>query len=207
MTYTEIISQIDQKDRKGWETLYLLYGKKFYGFAVDNWKFNEDEAWEIVYQTLQTIILKIGEYEIQSQRHFDNLIFKIFINFLRQQYRKNKTISQDFKVLSFSEMEMNSEDDDLNVDELKNPFSKEFFLDYTDSEETENPKLKELQLALSKLEPVEKDLLLLKANGFSYEQIADMLKIENNQLKVKHHRAKKKLIKLLQTTQITNDGK
>lgn len=207
MTYTEIISLIDQKDRRGWETLYLLYGEKFYGFAVDNWKFSEDEAWEIVYQTLQTIILKIGEYEIQSQAHFDNLIFKIFINFLRQQYRKNKAISQNFKVLSFSEMEMSSEDDELNVDDLKNPFSKEFFLEYTDSEETENSKLKELQVALSKLESVEKDLLLLKANGFSYEQIADMLKIENNQLKVKHHRAKKKLIKLLQTNQITNDGK
>ena len=101
-------------------------------------------------------------------------------------------------MLSFSEMEMSSEDDELNVDELTNPVTKEFFLEYTDSEESENSKLKELQVALSKLEPVEKDLLLLKANGFSYEQIADMLNIENNQLKVKHHRAKKKLIKLLQ---------
>lgn len=200
MNYLEIISLIDQKDRKGWENLYLLYGKKFYGFAVDNWGFNEDEAWEIVYQTLQTVILKIGEYEIQSQAHFDNLLFKIFTNFLRQQYRKNKVISQDFRVLSFSEIETGiSDDEGFNVDELKNPFTKEFFLEYIDSEETENPKLKELQLALSKLEPIEKDLLLLKANGFTYEQIADMLKIENNQLKVKHHRAKKKLIKFLQT--------
>ncbi len=199
MTYLEIISLIDQKDRKGWENLYLLYGKKFYGFAVDNWRFTEDEAWEIVYQTLQTTILKIGEYEIQSQAHFDNLLFKIFTNFLRQQYRKNKNILKNFKVLSFSDMEIGTDDEGFNGDELKNPFTEDFFQDYLDNEETENPKIKELQLALSKIEPLEKDLLLLKANGFTYDQIAEMLNIENIQLKVKHHRAKKKLIKLLQT--------
>ena len=202
MNYLEIISLIDQKDRKGWEHLYLTYGKKFYGFAVDNWGFDDDEAWDIVYQTLQTIILKIGEYQIQSQSHFDNLLFKIFTNFLRQQYRKNKTVAKEFKVLSFSEMEMignNDSDEELNVTEFKNPFTEEFFENYLEGEESENPKLKELQQALLQLEPLERDLLLLKANDFTYEQIAQMLTIENNQLKVKHHRAKKKLIKFLQT--------
>jgi len=58
--------------------------------------------------------------------------------------------------------------------------------------------LKELELALSKLDPLDKELLLLKANEFTYDQIAELLNIENNQLKVKHHRAKQKLIKLLQ---------
>lgn len=202
MNYLEIISLIDQKDRKGWENLYLIYGKKFYGFAVDNWHFDSDEAWEMVYQTLQTVILKIGEYEIQSQAHFDNLIFKIFINFLRQQYRKNKTLSKDFKVLSFSDMELGINDelqDEFELREIKNPFEKEFFQDYFDGDdEMENSKLKELQKALLKLEPIERELLLLKANNFTYDQIAEMLKIENNQLKVKHHRAKRKLIKLLQ---------
>ena len=72
MTYLEIISLIDKKDRKGWENLYLLYGKKFYGFAVDNWRFSEDEAWEVVYETLQTIILKIELSDI-----IDNIKLKI----------------------------------------------------------------------------------------------------------------------------------
>ena len=201
MTYIEIILLIDQKNRKGWENLYLIYGKKFYGFAIDNWHFSEDEAWEIVYKTLQTVILKIGEYEIKSQAHFDNLLFKIFTNFLRQQYRKNKAVADDFKVLSFSEIEMgeNDESDDFNLKTANNPFPKEFFLDYIDNEEIENPRLRDLQIALLKLNPLERELLLLKANDFSYGQIAEILKIENNQLKVKHLRAKRKLIKLLQT--------
>lgn len=154
----------------------------------------------MVYQTLQTIILKIGEYEIQSQVHFDNLLFKIFINYLRQYYRKTKK-TDDITVISLSDLEVaasNETEENTVESELKNPFTKEFFSDYLENDETENPKLKQLELALEKLEPQEKDLLLLKANGFTYDQIAEMLKIANNQLKVKHHRAKNKLIKLLQ---------
>lgn len=198
MTYSDIISLIDKKDRKGWEALFVTYGKKFYGFAMSNWGLDQDETWDMVYQTLETIILKIGEYEIQSQAHFDNLVFKIFINFLRQQYRKKQKVSSlDFVPLE--DLIHSSEAKDTSSDEgLANPFPKEFFIEYLESEEVENPKLKQLEAALIKLEKQERELLLLKANGFSYDQIATMLKIENNQLKVKHHRAKIKLIKLLQ---------
>lgn len=201
MTFQEIINLIDEKNPKGWENLFLQYGQKFYGFAIVNWKFSEDEAWDIIHQTLETIILKIGEYEIKSQAHFDNLLFKIFTNFLRQYYRKKKRIEEDFQLIPLKEMELSISDseDEFNLTEATILFDKEFFKEYYESEETDNPKLKELEFALDKLDPLEKDLLLLKANGFTYDQIAEMLQIENNQLKVKHHRAKQKLIKLLQT--------
>lgn len=202
MTYLELIELIDAKDRRGWENLYLQYGQKFYGFAVTKWSFNEDEAWNIVYQTLETIILKIGDYKIESQAHFDNLVFKIFTNFLRQEYRRLKKIAEEFQVLSYGEMDIAAADGsekEANEESLKIPFDKEFFRDYFEIEDTESPKIVELKKALNKLDPFEKDLLLLKANNFSYDEIAKMLKVDNNQLKVKHHRAKNKLIKLLQT--------
>ena len=201
MTYSELIELIDAKDRRGWENLYLLYGKKFYGFAVTKWSFNEDEAWNIVYQTLETIILKIGDYKIESQAHFDNLIFKIFTNFLRQEYRRLKKISEEFQILSYGEMEIAVADETEKVtdENLKIPFDKEFFREYFETEDTESSKITELKKALNKLAPFEKDLLLLKANNYSYDEIAKMLKVDNNQLKVKYHRAKNKLIKLLQT--------
>jgi RNA polymerase sigma-70 factor (ECF subfamily) len=204
MTFQEIIRLIDEKNPKGWENLFVQYGQKFYGFAVINWKFSEDEAWEIVHQTLETIILKIGEYEIESQSHFDNLLFKIFTNFLRQYYRKKKRIEEDFLLIPLGEMEISNSDGESEFDLSKAsiPFDKGFFKEYFETEETDNPKLKELDIALSKLNPLEKDLLLLKANGFTYDQIANMLQIENNQLKVKHYRAKLKLIKFLQTIKL-----
>jgi RNA polymerase sigma factor (sigma-70 family) len=200
MTYIDIISLIEKKDRKGWEQLYNLYGRKFYGFAVNNWAFDEDQAWEVVYQTLEAIILKIGSYEIQSQAHFDNLLFKIFINFLRQQYRKLRK-SASYELISINELQDTFADESEEPSKGENvsePFSSDFINEYLNNSESENPKLKLLENALEKLDKQERDLLLLKANGFSYDQIAEMLKIENNQLKVKHYRAKNKLIKLLQ---------
>jgi RNA polymerase sigma-70 factor (ECF subfamily) len=44
---------------------------------------------------------------------------------------------------------------------------------------------------------LDRELLLLKAQNYTYDEIASILSIENNQLKVKHHRAKQKLINLL----------
>lgn len=200
MTYSEIIALIDKKDRKGWETLFHIYGRKFYGFAVNNWGFDEDQAWEVVYQTLETIVLKIGQYEIQSQAHFDNLLFKIFVNYLRQQYRKAQR-AKAFDLISIDELHSSYSEESDQSSEGKTkpePFSGDFFADYLENGEGDNPDLKRLEQALGKLDKQERELLLLKANGFTYEQIAEMLKIENNQLKVKHHRAKNKLIKLLQ---------
>jgi RNA polymerase sigma factor (sigma-70 family) len=201
MKFNEIIKQIDEKNPKGWENLFIQYGQKFYGFAVINWKFSEDESWDIVHQTLETIVLKIGEYEIESQVHFDNLLFKIFTNFLRQAYRKKKRIEEDFQLIPLGEMDISVADEpnEIEISEFSLPFDEGFFKEYYDTEEPDNPKLKELELALEKLDPIEKELLLLKANEFTYDQIAEMLNIENNQLKVKHHRAKQKLIKFLQT--------
>lgn len=202
MTYLELIALIDAKDRRGWENLYLQYGRKFYGFAVSKWSFNEDDAWNIVYQTLETIILKISDYKIESQAHFDNLVFKIFTNFLRQEYRRLKKQEKEYQVLSYGEMDtaMNEEiKDEIKKENWQIPFDEDFFKEYFETEETQNPKILDLEKALEMISPFEKDLLLLKANNFSYDEIAQMLQVENNQLKVKHHRAKNKLIKLLQT--------
>lgn len=202
MTYLELIRLIDAKDRKGWENLYVQYGQKFYGFAVTKWNFSEDEAWAIVYQTLETIILKISNYKIESQAHFDNLVFKIFTNFLRQEYRRLKRIEEQFQILTYAEMEISADEQAENggdVQSLTIPFDNDFFNEYLDTDDTESPKMIALKKGLAMLAPFERDLLLLKANNFSYDEIASLLAVENNQLKVKHHRAKNKLLKLLQT--------
>lgn len=202
MHFNDILKLIEEKDPLGWETLFTLYGQKFYGFAVINWNFTEDEAWDIVHQTLETVVLKIGEYEISSQAHFDNLLFKIFANFLRQHFRKKKRIEKDFKVIPLLELG-NLEDFERNdFNDIENQFSEDFLKDFYEMEEVENPRLRELELALNKLSSLEKELLLLRANNFTYDQIAEMLNIDNDQLKVKHHRAKLKLLKLIQTIKL-----
>src|SRR5688572_14823202 len=90
MEYQEIIKLILSKDKAGLEALYNIYGQKFYSHAVTRWNLSEDDAWEVVYQTLETLVLKLPEYRFESKGHFDNFIFKVFINFLRQFYRKHR---------------------------------------------------------------------------------------------------------------------
>ena len=200
MNYTDILELISKKDKNGLEALYSSYGQKFYAYAVKKWFLSEDDAWEVVYQTLDTLILKLSEYTFESQSHFDNLIFKIFINFLRQSFRKKRKHQyaveyvDDFEGLENSSGEIPNKESGTSI-EIQ--LDRKSFDDFYSTEKIENPKLLFLKEALQEMSVEDRDILLLRAQNYSYEEISTMLKIENNQLKVKHHRLKKKLTELI----------
>ena len=61
----------------------------------------------------------------------------------------------------------------------------------------EKEKISMLNNAIGRLTEIEKAVIMLYLDEKTYDEIAEILGIDNNQLKVKHHRAKQKLIKLL----------
>ena len=193
MSYLKILELLRDKDKKGLEALYLLYADKFFGYAVSKWHFSEDEAMNVVYQLLDTLVLKAFHYEFESQKHFDNFVFKVFMNFLRQEFRKSKKRAEEISFISLSDLELEEGSEKLNAF-----FSPKAIKTYYESDNIENPRLFALENALDKLDKLDKEILLLKAQNFTYDEIANMLGIENNQLKVKHHRAKSKLLKILE---------
>lgn len=195
MEYLEILQLIAKEDQKGLEALYLSYGNKFYGYAIMKWKLNEDEAWDVVYKTLDTLILKLSEYSFESKHHFENFLFKVFINYLRQYYRNNRKNQHN---VVYMDMSSASFDDSENTQEHL-AIDKQVIKEYNQSEYLENPKLLAFVEALQKLEELDRDILLLKAQNYSYKEISLMLNLEDEQLKVRHHRAKQKLLKQLQT--------
>lgn len=198
MDYKQILELIKVKDPKGYEALYLLYANKFFGYAVNKWLFSEDDAMNVVYQTLETLVLKISNYEFESKAHFENFIYKVFTNFLRQQFRQNRKKQQEISFASLPEIEFDSQGESHNLSKIESYFSVEAFDEYYQTEASDNPKLTLIESALEKLEKSDKEILLLRAQNFSYDEIAQMLGIENNQLKVKHHRAKSRLLKILE---------
>jgi RNA polymerase sigma-70 factor (ECF subfamily) len=195
MTYQNILRLIGNKDPKGLEELYQAYGSRFYAYAVQRWHLTEDEAWDVVYKTLEMLVLKLSNYQFQSQALFEGFLFKVLVNFLRQHFRSKR--SNHHAEIDF--VDLNNERE-LPY-QISKQISKSAFYDYYKTETVENPVLVILNEALSKLEPHEKDILLLRAQNYSYDEIAGLLGIDNNQLKVKHYRAKQKLLNLINEIQ------
>jgi len=189
MNYTELIELIKKKDKKGLEYLFTDYGEKLYSYAIYQWFLSEDKAWDVVYKTLDTLLLKLPGYKLESSRHFNNLIFKIFKNNLRQSYRDSRRSEEKLEFVALDDFAADS------VNQAEEDFAIEptVFTDYYKNEVLESPLFAALKLSLEKLEPREKDLLLLKAQNYSYDEIASMLKTDAGPLKMRHSRALRKL--------------
>lgn len=199
INYQNIVELISNKDPEGLSVLFKCYGKQFYRYAVRKWHLSEDEAWDTVYRTLDTLVLKLSKYEFESEAHFNNFIYKVFTNFLRQHFRSHRNKQDDIQYVDFTE-ENGGEEESANS--IRFDIDKKTFFDYYKTEAIENPNILVLNNALNTLSEEEQDILLMRAQGFSYDEIAKFLNVDNNQLKVRHHRAKQKLIKLLEDTKI-----
>lgn len=190
--YTDILSKIAERNSSGIEALYRQYSKQFLGYVRTQWKFDEDAAWDVIYQTLEALVLKLPSYTFNSQVEFDRLVFKFFLNFVRQYYRKHQS-KREIQWVSLNDSQGSN---DFEFDEKDNDIFIETVHEFCDSDEVMNPNLEKLEQCLEQLNTIDRELLLLRTRDYSYEQIAKMLKIENNQLNVKYLRAKQKLIKL-----------
>jgi RNA polymerase sigma factor (sigma-70 family) len=125
----------------------------------------------------------------------------VFINFLRQFFRSHRNHQYDIVYVDFNDHEVENLRDDSNVENLIKHLEiedQEFSNFYNENSIVENSKLSNLQKALESLDPIDRELLLLRAQNYTYDEIAQMMNIENNQLKVKHHRAKTRLLKKIE---------
>ncbi|AUD04020.1 RNA polymerase sigma factor [Spirosoma pollinicola] len=197
-TYTEILSRIEANDSTAVTLLYKRYGRQLYQYAHVQWSLDEDAIWEVIYQTLEQLQLRLLSYQFENQTMFDRLVFKVFLNFLRQRYRKEHQAS---RLTTVPLLEVYPDEAQTELNDQRQRVITDWLIDsqseLCEPAESESPLLGKLQRALDQLEPLERDLLLLRAQEFSYDEIAQMLGTVNNQLKVKHLRAKKKLINLI----------
>lgn len=173
---TELIKHIRRKDEQAITALYNSYGKKLYGFAVSRWHLNEDEAWELVYKTLYKIIEVIDQYTFETESKFNGFIFRVFINNLKNHYqakkiRKVETVELEEKHGSIAPTEKT-----------------------TMEGQKESPHMKCLKAILAGFDDWKRVLLLMKAQDFSYEDIARYVNKPSDQLKVYYMRAKQVLV-------------
>ena len=157
--------------------VYNKYGRKLYGYAIAKWNVTEDEAWELVYKTIDKTIETHDRYSFESEEKFASFIFKIFINYLRNHYRDTK--NKRLETVSFEEGVEYAKQD---VDHLN------------EEEEPESLNMKLLKEELSKLEDWQRVLLLMRAQNYSYEEISEIIKKPAEQMKVYYLRYKQKIL-------------
>lgn len=170
----ELLKEIRKKDKNAVTVLYNRYGKKLYGYAVSKWNLNEDEAWDLVYKTLYKVLEVVDRYKYEDEKKFVGFIFTVFTNNLRNLYQKKK--SNPFETVELTgrnePMNQTGEEDEKPVDSAH---------------------MKYLQQELQQLEDWKKILLLMRAQNFSYEEIATYVNKPVDQLKVYYMRLKKQL--------------
>ncbi|HLP13756.1 MAG TPA: sigma-70 family RNA polymerase sigma factor [Flavobacteriales bacterium] len=157
--------------------LYKQYGKKLYAYALRNWNVSDDQAWDLVYKTLYRVIDTYKNYSFENEEKFGAFIFKIFINYLRNHYRDNKTKNENLKVSDVSPDQMYNKASEINNDLPS------------------DPKLVALTEELEKMEDWQRMLLLMRSEGRSYSEIAKYIDKPEEQLKVYYQRLKESITK------------
>ena len=160
--------------------IYNRYGKKLYSYAVKTWNVSEDEAWNLIYKTLYKVTDTHGNYTFASEEKFASFVFRVFINYLRNHYRDEKTKANDHQTIR---VEMSTLQQHEGAAVM--------------TETAVNPKLAVLNEELDKMEDWQRMLLLMRSEGMAYSEIATYIDKPENQLKVYYQRLKELITKKL----------
>jgi len=162
----DLLENLKRKDKESIGILYERYGKKLYGYAITQWKTNEDDTWDIIYKTLYKVIDSIDNYSFEDENKFVGFLFKVFTNYLRNHLRDTKS-----KLIVSEEL----------IDTINIPLTAK-------ENDNESPIMRCLKKALEALEDWQRILILMKAQEFSYKDIANYVKRPEKQLKVYNFR-------------------
>lgn len=201
MTTHDIAQQLSQPTSKLLEWLYEQYARRWYGIATVRWGLDADSAWDVIYKTLDTLLDKRTSLPTDPPAYFENYLFKVFTNNLRQCLREQARREETMRLVPMNR-DPTAETPNYLEDSVELSITDETYEKLLADEETQTqPMLARLETALAQLTETDQSLLLLKAQQFSYDEIAQMLGLENNQLKVRHYRAKQRLITLFNQMQ------
>jgi RNA polymerase sigma factor (sigma-70 family) len=148
---------------------------------VHSWKLSEDEAWNLVYKTLYKVLDTTGDYSFESEKKYGSFIFKVFVNYLRQNYRDTKKAKERLEIINTDDEQQHPESAAAEQQE--------------DSPETNSVKMILLKEELEKLEDWERMLLLMRSQDMPYSAIAKYVNKPEDQLKVYYSRLKAALTK------------
>ena len=176
-------------DREIAECLYKAYGVNLVRYAIKSWQQDEDDAWEILYDTLYGFINSYSSQTFDSEKQVGALVWKIFRNKLRDKIRQKKR-KGNFSLDGLDPVEAVLLEGSAASNESTN----------------ENPILPKLDSVLEDLNDWERQLLLCRANDFPYRVIEELTGRKKDFLKVHYQRLKKRISERLEGNSIFNEG-
>lgn len=198
MKYQKVISGFQTNVNEGLTALFKGYGQQLFGFSATHFHFDEDESYDVLYKTMDTVGKVITRYDFSSENHFANWLLKIHKNNILQLLRSKKNKEKDIHIVSFIDWQNEAKDladENLNLEIFEHTIEQISSVELYENSSKNNKLFSALQKALEQLSELDRELLLLRMSNYSYDEIATMLGIENNQLKVKFNRAKAKVEK------------
>ena len=184
MSMLAIIMSIENSsDRAFVEDIYHLYSEKMYLIAYDILK-NHHDAEDCVQETILKIIDKIERFkEAQHKNYLKKLIVIACRNVAINKYNENKRKnSKEFSTTVHDEKFETSDIPDLNGNVEKIVLS-----------ESNYEYIKQL---IDKLDPIYRDVIILKSMQFSNEEIAYMMSISVDLVRKRYSRARSKILEI-----------
>jgi len=161
-------SYLHKDPKEKLEFLHRSYASLLLAYAQKNWNINEDDLWDIIYQSLFKVSEVWLKYNLESEKQLKSFLFKVFINGLKNHFNRSKNQEHE------------------NIDSLKDALNEK-------EEASESQELITLKDILDGLEEWERILLHLRSQGLPYAEISQYVDKEEKQLKVYYQRLKAKV--------------
>lgn len=178
-----IMSIEDSNDRAFVEDIYSLYSEKMYLIAYDILK-NHHDAEDCVQETIVKIIDKIERFkEAKHQNYLKKLIVIACRNIAINKYNENKRKKRS----QFSTTLYDDKNEIVDIPDM--------------AENVEKIVLSECNYAyikqlIDKLDPIYRDVMVLKSMQFSNEEIAYMMNISIELVRKRYSRARVKILEM-----------
>ena len=176
-TEKELINKAKRGDEDSFEALILSCKEKAYNIAY-RYMQNEEDALDVMQESFIKIFRHLSKFNEQSR--FDTWVYRIVVNTCNDMLRKNKKISYIDTVYK------NEGQEDIAIEiPDKAPGPEEIVEKKEESEY--------ILECLNKLGDEHREVLVLRdMNGFSYDEIAEMLDCSMGTVKSKISRARQK---------------
>ena len=180
-----IMSIENESDRLFVETLYIQYGKRIYLIAFSIIQ-NKEDAEDCTHDTIEKIIRNLDKFkDAHKKSRLEQLIVISCRNVAINKYNANKRRRE----LEYSTT-IYMDDDDYMIMDIPDEGSN-----------VENIVLSEencqyIQSLIDQLDPIYRDVMVLKSMGWENDAIADLMHISVDLVRKRYSRARKKIIEM-----------